>query len=354
VTPQTTVVEIAGGKFRARFGPWVVETSLDNIVGAEETGPYTVLKTAFSARLSLVDRGLTMATNADRGVCLRFREPVRGMDPFGVIRHPGLTVTVARLDDLRKALREQLDGAELEALSTGVTGESPWAIARRWARWPAGMALATIRYLRLVRSVERSSVKQSGLPPGLQTPDDTSEVQAIESGVGPAYERNYRVVFDAPRTTPDELLDQILNDFNAVSPTEVAEFLSRSSDDVEPEVGTEFAVRMPGPWDAIVRVVDRSPTSFRLATLRGHMEAGQIAFSTGRESSDSNKPGAMFFEIRSVARSADRPFGLLYEQFWFASEMQLHMWVHLCRRVVALAEGEQIGKVEVRTVRYAG
>jgi hypothetical protein len=28
-----------------------------------------------------------------------------------------------------------------------------------------------------------------------------------------------------------------------------------------------------------VRVAERTPTSFRLATLKGHMEAGQIEFS---------------------------------------------------------------------------
>ena len=33
--------------------------------------------------------------NPDEGVCIRFAEPVRGMDPMGKIRHPGLTVTVA-------------------------------------------------------------------------------------------------------------------------------------------------------------------------------------------------------------------------------------------------------------------
>ena len=42
-------------------------------------------------------------------------------------------------------------------------------------------------------------------------------------------------------------------------------------------------VRMPGPWDGPVRVVDRSPTWFRFATLRGHLEA---------EARSSSAPGA--------------------------------------------------------------
>jgi hypothetical protein len=44
--------------------------------------------------LSFRDRGLTFATNQERGVCVRFHEPVAGIDPRGWIRHPGLTVTV--------------------------------------------------------------------------------------------------------------------------------------------------------------------------------------------------------------------------------------------------------------------
>jgi hypothetical protein len=54
--------------------------------------------------VSLVDRGLTFASNRDRGVCIRFVEPVRGVDVLGVVRHPGLTVTVEDVDGLIEAL----------------------------------------------------------------------------------------------------------------------------------------------------------------------------------------------------------------------------------------------------------
>ena len=73
-------------------------------------------------------------------------------------------------------------------------------------------------------------------------------------------------------------------------------------------VGDEFVVRMPGPWDGPVTVVDRTPTSFRFATLKGHLEAGQIEF---RTSADGD---AVRFEIESWARSGDRLSGLLYDR----------------------------------------
>ena len=40
--------------------------------------------------------------------------------------------------------------------------------------------------------------------------------------------------------------------------------------------GDEYVVRMPGPWDGPLRVVERTPTAFRFATLEGHLEAGPV------------------------------------------------------------------------------
>ena len=105
VTPSTCEVQLRAGRLLARFGPWRAETALDNIDDVSLTGPYMFLKTAGPAHLSLADRGLTFATNADRGVCLTMREPIRGIDPFGVLRHPNLTVTVADCEGLAQAVR---------------------------------------------------------------------------------------------------------------------------------------------------------------------------------------------------------------------------------------------------------
>ncbi len=112
VTEATAVVEIDGTELRARFGLWSVRTPLSNVTGAEVIGPFSVPKTIGPAHLSLTDRGLTFATNRDRGVCIRFAEPIAGIDPVGAIRHPGLTVTVADVDGLRAALT---DAAEATA-----------------------------------------------------------------------------------------------------------------------------------------------------------------------------------------------------------------------------------------------
>lgn len=88
-------VEVVGDLLTARFGHWTVRTPLSNVVGAEVTGPYTWLKVLGPPHLSLRDRGLTFATNPEQGVCIRLAVPVRGIEPFGVLRHPALTVTVS-------------------------------------------------------------------------------------------------------------------------------------------------------------------------------------------------------------------------------------------------------------------
>lgn len=114
VTPSTAWVKVSEKQLDARFGPWRVTTPLDNITGVAITGPYALLKTAGPARLALTDRGLTFATNGDRGVLLTFATAVRGLDPLGLLRHPELTVTVAAADDFAVLLEERL------ALKAGV------------------------------------------------------------------------------------------------------------------------------------------------------------------------------------------------------------------------------------------
>jgi hypothetical protein len=104
VTPENAWVDLSADELEARYGPWRVRTPVANIAGAEVTGPYAFLKTAGPARLAITDRGLTFASNGDRGVCIRFHAPVPGIDSRGRIRHPELTVTVLDVDGLMEAL----------------------------------------------------------------------------------------------------------------------------------------------------------------------------------------------------------------------------------------------------------
>jgi hypothetical protein len=105
VRPETAVVELDDDHLTARFGPWRVQTELENIAAARVTTGYAWPKVIGPPHVSLADRGLTFATNPDMGVCIEFEEPVTGLDPLGLVRHPTLTVTV----DDAPALAELLD-----------------------------------------------------------------------------------------------------------------------------------------------------------------------------------------------------------------------------------------------------
>jgi hypothetical protein len=98
LNPFTDGVTITDdGRFLAKFGFVKLESSVSNIDGAHITRGYRWW-TAAGARLSFVDDGLTLGTNADAGVCVHFGAPVPS--PLRRKGHSAVTVTVADLEGL--------------------------------------------------------------------------------------------------------------------------------------------------------------------------------------------------------------------------------------------------------------
>jgi Domain of unknown function (DUF1990) len=216
------------------------------------------------------------------------------------------------------------------------------------ARWPLGMGLAFWRYLWRTMPLHRSDEDGSpaeDLPPPLPAHLVDGRFQLLEDGAGPLFRRRYRVRIVGGRLTPEQLMAEVLREPNRAAPIEVAVFRKTRGGEGPLAVGDEFVVRMPGPWDGPVTVVDRTPTSFRFATLQGHLEAGQIEF---RTSADGD---AVRFEIESWARSGDRLSGLLFDRVKLAKEVQLHMWTHFCERAAKLAGGRIRGGISIDTRR---
>lgn len=220
---------------------------------------------------------------------------------------------------------------------------------RRLARWVLGSNVALARYM--VHRVpmyrrNRRHIDEPATPDFVRDlPGDPSTVQRAADGTGRLYHRRYTIAYTDGRLGPAELISTLLANPNAASPVEFARFervLVGSDDSLR--VGDELIVRLPGPWDGPVRIVAADDTSFRLATLRGHMEAGEIEFRARR-----NAHGWTVFEIESWARSGDRMFRCLYDRLPVAREMQLHMWSHFCGRVVRIAKGILMSNVEMHT-----
>lgn len=104
ITAATASVEVGPRWLYVRYGPWRLLTPRANVVAAHVTGDFSFVKTAGPPHLSLRDRGVTMASNGDRALCLEFAEPVTAIDTTGVLRHPGATLTVADPEGLAAAL----------------------------------------------------------------------------------------------------------------------------------------------------------------------------------------------------------------------------------------------------------
>jgi len=181
-------------------------------------------------------------------------------------------------------------------------------------------------------------------PPPIPTDVDNAEIQVPEDGAGPLFHRIYSARIRDAELSPEKLFERLASNLNAVAPSEFARFEKVLGDEGLLEVGDEFVVRMPGPWDGPVRVVDHTPCSFRLMTLDGHLEAGQIEF---RATSDE----FLVFEIESWARSGDRLSDLLYDRLRMSKEIQLHMWTSVVERVAKLSGGRLTGGIQIRTRR---
>lgn len=214
-------------------------------------------------------------------------------------------------------------------------------------RFPLGLALVSWRYLWRTTVLHRCETEggPAHRPPML--PDDLVDdaVQQVSDGIGPLLHRRYRVRIIGTDRTAAELISVLAADLNAAVPSEVAVFRQVSGSEGPPRVGDEYVVRMPGPWDGPVRVIATDTTSLRLATLRGHLEAGQIEFRT-RPDGD-----AVVFEIESWARAGDRVAHLLYNHLWLAKEIQLNMWTHFCLRAAQIAGGRPDDGVTITTHR---
>jgi hypothetical protein len=209
------------------------------------------------------------------------------------------------------------------------------------------VTLTSWRYMWRTTPLHRSETAgrlPDDAPPELPGGVSHDEVQHAEVGAGALFHRVYRARIRDARVPPEALIDAIGADPDRVAPSEFASFNKVHGEEGAMAVGDEYVVRMPGPWDGPVRVVERTPSSFRFATLDGHLEAGQIRFSAARAE-------LLEFKIESWARAGDRLSDLLYDRLRMSKEVQLHMWTSVIERVAELAGGRLTGGIEIRTRR---
>jgi hypothetical protein len=214
------------------------------------------------------------------------------------------------------------------------------------SRWPLGVALTSWRYLWRTTPLHRDEVEgslEADSPPSLPNELQRSEIQMPQHGSGPLFHRRYRVRIRDSELTADALVRRVAAEPDSVAPSEFATFRKLSGAEGTMCVNDEYVVRMASPWDGPVRVAKRDGAMFRLATLDGHLEAGQIEFRAYEEN------GFVLFEIESWARSKDRLTDLLYDRLRMSKEVQLHMWTSTLERIAALSGGRRSGGIEIHT-----
>ena len=216
---------------------------------------------------------------------------------------------------------------------------------------PFGSAFTSWSYIWRITPIHRRQLdgsRDEDAPPPLPPGTSHDEVQLPEDGSGPLFHRIYTGVIEGARCGPTELIDHVAADPNRVVPLALARFKKTSGPEWRLREGDEFLVRMLGPWDGPVRTVEVTPTSFRFATLEGHLEAGQIEWRAHEED------GRLVFQVVSWARSGDRLSAIMHDRLLMAKEVQLHMWTSVVEHVAREAGGKLVGGVDVETRRVDG
>jgi hypothetical protein len=215
-------------------------------------------------------------------------------------------------------------------------------------RWPLGVVLTAWSYMWRTTPmwrVERAGSWPDDGPPDVAPEVDRAGVQRPEDGAGALFRRRYRGRITGAGVGATELMRDLQADPNRVAPGTLAHFVKRRGEEGAMRVGDEFVVRMPGPWDGPIRVVEVGPRSFRVVTLDGHIEAGQIEW----RAADTEE--ALVFEIESWARGGDRLASLLHDRIPMAKEVQLHMWTRVVERVADRAHGRLVHGIDIETRR---
>ena len=339
VVPTRSYIRVDDHGFEAVYGLWRVATPWSNVVGVERTGPYRARKVAGPARVSWADRGITMAATTVGGACLRFRRPVRGIDPFGVVRHPGATFGVVDLDRFIEVVEARIAApATAEAVGPPDHREGGWIAAGR-AVWSWNRRQVAHRQ----RPVERIDF------PTIDRAGDVDD-QPAEIGSGPAYHRCYRTVVRNGVLDAVEAMAAVQADPNVLADVRLAPFTKVRGESPGMRVGDRYRIDIAGPWKGAVEVIDVSPSSFRLSTLEGHMESGVIEMRTSTDHTAGEEP-RVTFAIESWARSHDRFLDVMYDKLGIAKAMQGEMWAIACDRFAQLVRGEPVGALEIATER---
>jgi hypothetical protein len=168
--------------------------------------------------------------------------------------------------------------------------------------------------------------------------------QKLKDGYGPVHHRVYSITIPARYEQVRNVMRALQADPNAFSPQLLAKFEKTKGAPGFLKTDDEFMIYITGPWNGPVRVAEVNEDRFRLVTLEGHLEAGEIRFEIKRENEDRT-----CFLIESLARSKDGVVDFVYDKVPVAKIAQTEMWACFCKNFAekAVESKDQVGEVEL-------
>ena len=227
----------------------------------------------------------------------------------------------------RRTRRDSISPMIPVLLSAGALG----LLAIVWRRVAAPRATARVR-----------SDASDEPEPSAPNAASGADVQTAQSGTGSIFHRKYEVELTGSSLGAAAVLHLMHGHLAELSPSMLAHFEKSSGRDGALRVGDEYEITMLGPWNGMVRVSEITDTSFTLATLDGHPEAGHITFSVTDIAS-----GVVQAQIESWARSRDAVVETAYATFGIGKQVQTEAWVTFLQRLCTLAGAAGTTEVQI-------
>jgi len=159
----------------------------------------------------------------------------------------------------------------------------------------------------------------------------TAGLQLPSSGYGKLVHRQYSIEFRCNETAR-EVIEAISQDPSRYCNEAMASFDKETGASDRMAVGDEYLVRISGPWNGPVRVIDMNATSFTLATRDGHLEAGFIEFAA-EITAESQSEHQCRLTIQSWATCGGPVAWVTYSVLRIARWAQAAMWTEFCENV---------------------
>jgi hypothetical protein len=223
------------------------------------------------------------------------------------------------------------------------TKMAPWM---RVLGWVAGAPLALLRYVVVTRKcIDEHIVDGADAKPGESGPDMPDYLRSANSSAGLATHRRFSLRICDSQISAEQLATIVSSDPNLVSPWEVLRWELPASERRRLAPGDDVLIRMAGPWNGVLRVIERDAERLRLQTQSGSALKGELELRLRKDD------GALLAEIELWERADNRLLAILHDHLGLTSRMQTHTWVEFLQRTCSVSGGCPDGPVHVHTQR---